>query len=213
MDLLETRFNGLCNRYLSPNSSFDTDFVCQDILQHYDLPNRRYHNRQHLNHCLQQFDEVADLIPHPDEVELALWFHDSIYIPGRSDNEQKSCDFFLHHLQSVFPINFERKIEKLILATTHKFMPTDIDERYIADIDLSSFGFDWGDFLIDSQNIREERMDIHDSLYFQAHTQFLKHLMTRGRIFQTDFFYNRFENTAKQNITRLLLKRKSESYE
>jgi predicted metal-dependent HD superfamily phosphohydrolase len=213
MDSLKLRFNGLCNQHLFPTASFDTNWVSQDILQKYAQPLRRYHNQQHLIHCLEQLDQVKHLIPHADAVEMALWFHDAIYVPGKTDNEQKSSELFLEYALDNFPVEFIRQVERLILVTTHKHTSIDFDERFIADIDLSSFGLDWGDFLVDSQNLREERLDIPDSAYFQAHTQFLKHLMSRSSIFQTQPFFDLYEQTAKQNITRLLLKRKAENYE
>ncbi|WP_131655454.1 hypothetical protein [Methylocucumis oryzae] len=66
--------------------------------------------------------------------------------------------------------------------------------------------------MVDTQNLREERQDLPDPIYFQIHTKFLTSLLARERIFQTDSFYQRYETIAKQNISRLLEKRKSEGY-
>jgi len=209
---LAERFKGLSDRCLSPGVAFDACHANREILQHYAMPDRRYHNLNHLRQCLEQFDLARQLIPTPDVVEMALWFHDVIYVPGASDNESRSAEFFLDLVSSVFPTEFCHKVVTLILATTHKVIPTDLDACYTVDIDLSSFGFEWQDFLIDSDHLRQERMDLPDVAYFEAHTRFLNILRARQRIFQTDFFYQRYEKIAANNIDRLLLKRKHEGY-
>ncbi|MGZ8946011.1 MAG: HD domain-containing protein, partial [Methylococcaceae bacterium] len=206
---LNKRFEDLWQRCLVPNSNADSELVYLDLLQRYSKPDLNYHNMSHLIQCLEELDMALHLIPHPDAVEMALWYHDAVYIPGRTDNEQKSAELFLNDATACFSNDFKSKVEKLILATTHRDAPRNDDECFIVDIDLSSFGSDWGDFLADSLNLREERIDLSDSAYFEAHTRFLKLLLARKRIFYTDFFYLRYEQTAVQNITCLLAKRKA----
>jgi predicted metal-dependent HD superfamily phosphohydrolase len=206
------RFVELCQRVINPNTCFNNVMVCQNILHHYAIPGRHYHNLNHLGHCLEEFDQVRHLIPNPDAVEMALWFHDSIYIPGKPDNEQKSAAFFLMQSQSCFPRNFEALVEQLIMATTHRDIPKNADECFIVDIDLSSFGFEWETFHLDSQHLREEQKHVPTAVYFQGHGQFLKMLLARERIFHTDIFYQRYERIAIENIGRLLNMRQLEGF-
>lgn len=208
--VLKLRFDNLCRNTTIPNVPFNAESIYQDLLQHYEMPYRHYHNLSHLNHCMQEFCQVEDLIPDPASVEMALWFHDVIYIPGNFDNEEKSVSFFLSQIGGALSPSFAKKVTRLILSTTHKELSKDEDERFITDIDLSSLGLSWENFKKDSQNLREERKDMADTVYYKANTKFLKHLLGRGRIFQTAFFYQRYEQIAIQNINRLLKLRESD---
>ncbi|MGR9044779.1 MAG: HD domain-containing protein [Gammaproteobacteria bacterium] len=210
--LLRKRFLELWRRCSSPCSTDNANVVYQDILTRYGTPDRYYHDLNHLSHCLDQLDLVACLIPQADKMEMALWFHDAVYKPGDPNNEKKSAALFLAQAEGCFSEDFKHAVEQLILITEHRSSPKNEDERYVVDIDLSSFGSDWNHFLEDSGNLRKERIDVSDQAYFQTHTRFLKYLLARDRIFYTDFFYIRYERIARENIYRLLDKRKSLGY-
>lgn len=211
-DSLKERFLDLWQRCLVPESDCNGALVYQEVVIHYDQPDRSYHNLSHLIHCLYQFDLVSHLIPHPDAVEMALWFHDLVYVPGEADNEQKSAEFFRYLASNCCSCEFINKVADLILITSHRTAPADDDECFIVDIDLSSMGLNWNVFLLDSDNLRKERSDVSDSEYCRRHNNFLKFLLARKRLFHTEFFYARYEQSALQNISRLLVKRESQGY-
>jgi predicted metal-dependent HD superfamily phosphohydrolase len=86
----------------------------------------------------------------------------------------------------------------------HRQPPDKSDESYMVDIDLSSFGQQWSDFIRDTHNVRKEQTDVPDAIYYPAHAKFLRMLLDRPRIFYTDFFFDCYEETARCNIERLL---------
>jgi predicted metal-dependent HD superfamily phosphohydrolase len=49
------------------------------LLAAYCEPQRHYHTLQHLEECFAHFDKVRHLANNPAAIELALWFHDSVY--------------------------------------------------------------------------------------------------------------------------------------
>ncbi|MCX7101373.1 MAG: hypothetical protein NTX38_07735 [Methylobacter sp.] len=201
---LAERFRGLWTRNLTLVDSMDAAEVYGELKRLYSQALRCYHDMSHLTTCLYEFDQVAGLIQMPDAVELALWFHDAIYLPGAMDNELQSAKLFSKCGQIAFAPEFVEKICRLILITMHKSPPQDYDESYIVDIDLASFGAEWSIFLQDSQNVRKEQLHLPDSVYYLSHAKFLKILLDRHQIFHTDFFRSRYEESARRNIERLL---------
>ncbi|MFG1489068.1 N-methyl-D-aspartate receptor NMDAR2C subunit, partial [Oceanospirillum sp. HFRX-1_2] len=66
----------------------------------YRKEGRYYHTEFHVDACLEQLDRFRAELQNPDEVELALWFHDAVYDPFRQDNELKSAQWAQVFLQS-----------------------------------------------------------------------------------------------------------------
>jgi predicted metal-dependent HD superfamily phosphohydrolase len=65
--------------------------VWAELLPRYSEPHRHYHNVQHIEECLREFEFGQHLAADPAAVELAILFHDAIYDPRRSDNEEQSA--------------------------------------------------------------------------------------------------------------------------
>ena len=78
----------------------ESNDVYTELVSAYSEIHRRYHVVQHVEDCLIQFDGAAEIANEPDEVELALWFHDAVYKPTSSDNELKSAEWALTFMSS-----------------------------------------------------------------------------------------------------------------
>src|SRR5690606_31119292 len=74
--------------------------TCSALRAAYAETHRHYHTTQHLMECLATFAELAGLADSPHAVELAIWFHDAIYLPMRSDNEERSAELAQRELES-----------------------------------------------------------------------------------------------------------------
>lgn len=202
--LLCKRFDALWGNCLNSGAVSNGLPVYDELSKRYSDPRRGYHNLDHIRHCLQELDSVASLDGEYRAIEMALWFHDVVYKPGSWDNERKSADLFARVADGHMPADFVQTVCRLILVTSHRERPRDNDERLINDIDLSSFGLPWDEFLRDTHNLRKERDDLADTLYFPKQMTFLKCLIDRPRIFETEFFYERYEESARENIQKFL---------
>nr|WP_175688620.1 hypothetical protein [Burkholderia anthina] len=174
------------------------DEVYRMLAQCYTEPVRHYHTLVHVRRCLRQLDFARDAIPEPDAVELALWFHDVIFVPGATDNEQRSADWFRH--QAGGRIRACDRICAMILATTHSGVAADLDTRFACDIDLAVLGAPRSRFREDGRRLRAERPDLDDRAYDLRERALLRALLERPRIYLTDFFFMRCEKPARRNL-------------
>lgn len=140
----------------------------------------------------------------PDAVEMSIWFHDVIYDARASDNEEKSARYFVKVCGNDIDERFRSKVHDLIIVTIHKELPLTSDEKFMVDIDLSSFGLPWDKFLKDSEAVREEFRHLNDEEFYPTQKQFLESLISRKYFCFTEFFRERHEKRARQNITRYL---------
>jgi predicted metal-dependent HD superfamily phosphohydrolase len=139
----------------------------------------------------------------PEQVEMAIWFHDIINQPGAADNEQRSAEYFRKLIGDRADPAFVNAVVQLIMATTHQSAPVEHDQQFICDIDLASFGCPWECFMRDSSAVKAEFTGTEEE-YYRGKKAFLQQMLNRPRIFLTDFFNERYEQQARENIVRLL---------
>lgn len=202
--LTRARFCQLWWKCLSVSDHSKTGAAWNALEQRYNEDHRHYHNFGHIAHCLAQHDLAAGEMHDPDAVEMAIWFHDVIYEAQARDNESRSADLFRSISSNGFSNAFVDRVHDLILATIHDHPPAQHDQKFMVDIDLSSFGLPWHEYLRDSNAIRREKFGMPENLYYPAMLEFLKTLLHRPRIFLTDFFHSRYEHTARGNIRHFL---------
>jgi predicted metal-dependent HD superfamily phosphohydrolase len=172
------------------------------LQQHYQEPHRFYHNLDHLSHCLGELDTAGTHIEEPDATEMAIWFHDIIYNYGAKDNEVRSADTFRELAGAHMPADFRDRVCDFIIATQHAGSAPDTGTAFVVDIDLSGFGLPWDGYLADSNALRLEAPDINDEQYYAGKLRFLDELLSWENLFQTDYFNDRLEATARANIER-----------
>ncbi len=176
-----------------------------ELDKHYLESHRSYHRPAHIVHCLKFFDLSRSGMDHPDEVELALWYHDVIYECGADDNELKSAELFKVHAGGLLPTALIDSVYDLILVTIHsQRLPVTLDQGYLVDIDLSSFGLPWPEFLTDSKAVRAEFSHLSDADFYPGQCRFFEMLLAREHFCFTDFFRRRHEHRARENIQRYL---------
>ena len=81
------------NRLLAALGIGAEDECFEALLTAYSEKHRHYHTTRHIDHCLSELDSASSLARDPAEVEIALWFHDAIYDPHSSKNEERSADW------------------------------------------------------------------------------------------------------------------------
>ena len=177
----------------------------ETLLAAYSEPHRAYHTLQHLEECLANAHQVRMMCEHPDEVTLALWYHDAIYRPVRSDNEARSAEWLVRVARNagVAKPCIDR-LHSLVLATRHDADAGDADARWVVDIDLSILGAPAARFDEYEQQVRREYRWAPGPLYRKSRAKVIESFLRRSRIYSTDYFADRLENVARSNLARSL---------
>ena len=210
-EIPSARFDVLWRRCIASPDSTPADEVQADLRRRLVAPDRRFHNLNHVGDCLHRFDQVASLLSDPDAVEVALWFHDAVYVPSDADNERHSANLFLTQSNGAKPV-FRRRVCGLILATRHAGEAHGNDRRFIEDIDLAGFGATWEEFMREGDSLREEFAALTDAQYYAGQDRFLVRLKQRPWFFATDYFRDRYEAKAQENLDRLLARLAKQGY-
>ena len=195
------RFQQLWRRCLPDQVIDNSAAIHQHLIDAYSEPQRVYHTLDHIQQCLSQFDKIRPQLQNPDAVELGIWFHDVIYQPGAADNEQLSANQFMEMTSGLFDEAIRNTVSQHIMATLHCGEDVDNpDTKYMLDIDLSSFGLPWPEFLRDSKYLREEMDYLSDEVFYRKQFEFQRNLLDQPRFFKSDYFYDKCEDQARKNV-------------
>jgi predicted metal-dependent HD superfamily phosphohydrolase len=177
----------------------------------YAESHRFYHTFDHIRDCLQQFDTARFLTERPAEAAIAIWFHDAIYDPHKSDNEERSARWAERALcEAGVPAPAPERVRDLIMVTEHKIPPVGRDASLLADIDLSILGRAPAVFDEYERQIRQEYAWLSDEAYREGRAAILRGFLARKRIYLTGHFYRLFEEQARHNLKHALSRLMSE---
>ncbi len=178
----------------------------------YSESHRYYHNIEHIENLLKLFSTYYDKIVDKDAIFWTIWFHDCIYYPKNSDNEEQSAIIAKTELTKIFSkntnnsvndfnTNLINKIKFYILATkTHKNSKNDEDLQWFLDFDLSVLGAEPAIYDEYAANIRKEYAHIPTWKYSIGRRKVLSSFLAKDKIFE--YLPAFYEKQARQNLTK-----------
>jgi len=101
------------------------------LLSMWNESHRHYHNQNHLLDLITQINENKSQFKSQKEYEkmiLCALFHDCVYDPMRSDNEEKSAEFFENCCQEKN--SDTQQIKQMILDTKTHESTTTLSEKF-----------------------------------------------------------------------------------
>jgi predicted metal-dependent HD superfamily phosphohydrolase len=174
----------------------------EDFANRYREPARHYHNARHIVECLEEFDAAPKEGVDPLSVEFAIWLHDAVYDPRRTDNEEQSAGLAATWFKEKPAL--AAQVSNLILATRDHLPRGSSDSALLIDIDLSILGKSPKRFAQYEIEIRAEYSWVPIQSYSEKRAAILRGFLERQKIFTTPHFSNRYEQQARRNLAELI---------
>jgi predicted metal-dependent HD superfamily phosphohydrolase len=199
--MLKEAFIDLVSSYT--NSEILIAQLWAEVEKCYSDKKRHYHTLQHLHNLLNDLIGLQPDLENWHAVLFALYYHDIIYNPLKSDNEVKSSALAESHMKNLSVADETiTRCKGHILATKSHIESPDTDTNFFTDADLAVLGAPWDIYSKYYQDVRKEYSIYPDLIYNPGRKKVLKHFLEMNRIFKTGFFYDRFEVQARQNLVR-----------
>ena len=214
MNTTRQRFIELCQRLGAKDNQtirITINSIYDKLVAAYTEPDRYYHSLNHISDGLGELDNIRHLAKNVAALEMAWWWHDVIYDTTSNINEEASAAVANNTLKmlgfsdnSLSHIELRMHIMQLILATKHNHIPEPEDSRLIIDIDLVSLATPPEIFDQNTANIRKEYSWVSDDSFRIGRAEFFSKLLTsRPSIYLTDYFRNKYEAQARENLKRI----------
>jgi predicted metal-dependent HD superfamily phosphohydrolase len=200
---LRTRWQALAERIGIAHANGAA--LLDELMQAYAQGGRHYHNLDHIAALLDLLDRHGDSVRNRDALELAIFFHDAVYLPTRADNEAASAVLAREHLTKVgAKHDLVGEVERLILATRHGAniadADSDTDLALLLDLDLSILAAERATYAAYAQAIRREYAVVPDIIYRPGRRRVLAEFLARPRIYATPHLHDTWEAAARANL-------------
>ncbi|MFF3088389.1 hypothetical protein ACFVRB_25600 [Streptomyces nojiriensis] len=165
-------------------------------------PQRRYHTTAHLADVLARIDVLAPHAADPAAVQLAAWFHDAVYRPDRSENEERSAALAERALPElgIDPARTAEVARLVRLTVTHDPAPEDTDGEALCDADLAVLAGEPDAYAAYAAAVRAEYGFVPDDAFRTGRAAVLRQLLDLPRLFRTPYGAAHWEAPARANL-------------
>jgi predicted metal-dependent HD superfamily phosphohydrolase len=180
-----------------------------NLLDRWAEPRRRYHTTDHLLAVLGHVDVLEAHGEHaadPAAVRLAAWFHDAVYLPDRSENEERSARLAERALAEL-GVGADRTAEvaRLVrLTVSHDPADGDTNGAVLCDADLAILASPPTAYTAYAAAVREEYAFVPDDAFRVGRTAVLRQLLDLPRLFRTPYGESVWTEPARRNIAEEL---------
>lgn len=174
----------------------------ENLIVRWQEPQRHYHTLTHLTAVLDRVDTLAEHTDDPDVVRLAAWFHDAVYLPERSENEERSARLAERALPEA-GVSEEKTAEvaRLVrLTVTHDPADDDRDGQVLCDADLAILAAPPSSYAAYTAAVREEYHFVPNDAFREGRADVLRQLLALPRLFRTPYGREHWEATARYNM-------------
>jgi predicted metal-dependent HD superfamily phosphohydrolase len=179
----------------------------QQLAAAYEAPGRHYHTLTHIQALLEAVHEAPTPLHDAEVVQLAVWFHDAVYSPLRSDNEERSAVLAREFLTqtTLAPDRISRVVLLIERTKDHtQPQPDDPDLHFFLDADLQILGAPPAEYEQYAHQIRQEYRLVPGPLYRRGRRAVLQNMLAAATLYCTEYFQNKLDARARQNLQREL---------
>jgi len=185
-----------------------------DLVAAYGADGRFYHNLTHIKHALDVAEQLRAVAVDFTAVQLAIWFHDVVYDPRRSDNEAESAAYAERVLRPLgVPDELLAKVRTLILATKTHEAAADPDVWVMLDADLAILSAPPEQYDAYALAIRQEYSFVPEDQYVLGRTAVLQTFLVRSPFYFTEMMREWGDTAVYANLNRELAQLKKRNAE
>ncbi|MFI7501471.1 hypothetical protein ACIBVL_23790 [Streptomyces sp. NPDC049687] len=203
LDALRTRFTHALEAARAPGGHGpDPVPYADNLLTRWQEPQRRYHTLAHLTAVLDHIDVLEEYADDPAAVRLAAWFHDAVYLPDRSENEERSARLAERALpEAGVPDARTAEVARLVrLTVTHDPADDDRDGQVLCDADLAILAAPPSAYAAYTAAVRAEYHFVPTDAFRTGRAAILRQLLELPRLFRTPYGAAKWEPTARHNL-------------
>ncbi|MFF5498304.1 hypothetical protein [Streptomyces aquilus] len=202
LDALRVRFSHALAGARGTGDGPDPDPYADALLARWQEPQRRYHTLAHLTAVLDHVDVLEKYADDPDVVRLAAWFHDAVYLPERSENEERSARIAERALpEAGVAAGKTAEVARLVrLTVTHDPADDDRDGQVLCDADLAILAAPPSAYAAYTAAVREEYHFVPNEAFREGRSAILRQLLELPRLFRTPYGAAEWEATARYNL-------------
>ncbi|WP_415952312.1 hypothetical protein [Streptomyces sp. KLOTTS4A1] len=206
LDALRTRWSDTLHAVRGGADGPDPLPYAENLLARWAEPQRRYHTLDHLTAVLSHVDVLADHATDPELVRLAAWFHDAVYLPERSENEERSARLAERALaEAGLEPSAVAEVARLVrLTTTHAPAEDDRNGQALCDADLAILASSPAAYAVYTAAVREEYAFVPDEAFRGGRAAILEQLLALPRLFHTPHGAGHWETAARANLAKEL---------
>lgn len=163
-----------------------------------------YHNYHHTITVVKAVQEIIDTIEisHEDKEKLLIsaWFHDTGYIKGTTNHEEKSVEIASEFLKDNHKDqNYISDVKNLIMATVFDSIPKTELEKIIKDADYVHFSKK--EYIKTSELLREEWEQTCNKCFFDKEWMLGNYkLLKQKHHYYTNYAKNNWQKNKEENI-------------
>ena len=205
----------LLNAWLATVPDADRALACaagEDLIARWSEPQRHYHTLDHLTFMLSVVDAAAIRGKAPDPaaasagltaVRLAAWFHDAVYDPTGTDNEERSASLATQVLPTLrVGEGTVAEVTRLVLLTAdHRVADGDPSGALLADADLAILGTAPETYRAYADAIRREYAHVPEDAYRAGRAAVLRHILDLPVLYHLPEHRAAWDSRARANIT------------